>query len=222
MLLQDQADALLSTEQRPSTVLASVCLPTSDGAGHVLALESAEIVCHSFSACGTRFVAADSHGILHFGHIPSRPLISRQATFDFEDDVADRIEAGFPMTFARKVSAMMQDVYGGPSVMSQMLHYRGYRQWACLALADRLQTRFAAMDSQGVVEVWRLEGFDWRRERVSQRRRVPAYHDGKSSLEWNQGGSELSMTDNYGGAYRFIRRGLFRKRWQQMRIQDAL
>jgi len=218
MLLQDQADALSSVEQRPLTVVASVCLPTKDGAGQVLALESTEIVCHAFSACGTRFVAADNHGILHFGHVPSRPLVSRQATFDFE---IDDNQGGFPHSFARAVSRMMEDVYGGPSVMSHMLHYRGYREWACLALADRLRTRFAAMDRDGVVEVWSVEGCTWFQERVTQRRCVPAYRDGKSSLEWNPEGSELSMTDNYGQAYRFIRTGWFGRRWKQLRIEDA-
>ena len=216
-MLQDQADALLSAEQRPMTVITSVCLPKEEGGTQVLALESVDIVCHAFTTCGTRFVAADSHGILHFGHVPLRPVVARQMTFDLEADPDTR----FPFSFAKAVSCMMEDIYGGPSVMSQMLHYRGYRQWACLALADRLQTTFAAMDSDGKVEVWRLDGCIWRRERVRQRRCVSAYRDGKSSLEWNAEGSELSMTDNYGLKYRFIRRGWLRKRWQQVRIRDA-
>lgn len=218
MLLQDEADAVASAEQRMMTVITAVCLPGKKGDEKILALGCDDIVCHAFSACGTRFIAADNHGILRYGHVPDRPSVSRQVTFDFE--TADD-DPRFPRDFARAVSRSMEGIYGGHSVTSPMLHYRGYRQWACLALANQVQTKFAAMDSEGKVEVWRLDGCIWRRERVRQCRYVPAYKDGKSSLEWNRDGSELSMTDNYGLTYRFIRKGWFGKRWQQVRIQDA-
>lgn len=193
--------------QRTLTVFTSVCLPGSEGV--MVALNASAIQCHAYSSNGRRFVAADQHGIIHCGYVPVPPEPERQRHIDFAPD-----------SFASVMGRIYENDYAGPSVDTHMVHYKGWRDWQRIAVQDGNPLRFAAMDKEGKVEIWRWERNAWKKERVRQRSASRISIDGYSSLEWDERKPEVRMTDHAGRLYRLTREGKWFPRWVQRRIEQ--
>lgn len=213
-MLQIAEAAAHAAAQSSNTILTSVCLP---GDEPIVAMQSDYIRCHAFSPDGEWFVAADGHGFLYFGHIP----LKRQALPAVDPPPRDAVpSAGFPHEFARQVALMHANDYQGPSAMPHLTHFRGYRRWMHLALCNRRRLTFAAIDEEGIVEIWELDGYIWRPQRVGMHQKVHVYSDGSASLAWEPDGSFLHMTDTYDRPYRFVRSRWFRSRWKQVLVKE--
>ncbi len=200
-LQKEEAVAVREMGQRPDTVLSSICLPVNGGMYN--AIHSAQIECSAISEDGARFIAADQHGYLHVGSIP-KILGERQMCLDFE-----------PRSFASVMGRLFASEYQGPTIEPQLQHYRGWRSWKCVTLRNNPKLRFAAMDSDGKVEIWKFHLCAWVQERVRQPYLCSVSTNGREFLEWES--SEcLYMKDYYGKVYRFTQEGMFRKAWRQV------
>lgn len=100
-----------------------------------------------------------------------------------------------------------------PMLDLSLTHFRGHRSWKFLALKSYPLT-LAALDGDGVLEIWINERGSWVKERV-QRTRIYMDHSQHMSLAWDPDRPWLHLRDSARRAFYFEKQGRFRPCWRQ-------